>query len=190
MKVGRPERGADEFLAWWIKCDPSAPGHGGWNWPDLFDGYRRGEPYLWSVGTPLSQKNARLARKGDPVVGYAAGEGHRVVMALAEVERGGVFVPGARPPSLSSGLPGGFTVALRPVALLKAPVPLAEVRRALRRFEPEFFRTRFGSIFKLREAELRALLGEVRRTNPGARAPPEWLRGRADGSKRRSRRGT
>jgi hypothetical protein len=190
MKVVRPERGARDFLAWWIKCDPTAPGHHGWNWPDLFLQYRRSEAYLWSVGTALSQKNARLARRGDPVVGYSAGEGYRVVAALAEVERGAVFVPGARPPSLTSGLPGGFTVALRPVALLETPLTLARARTLLAPFESEFFRTRFGSIFKMREAELRALLGEVRRTNPGVRVPPRWPGPRAAVSPRRPSRGT
>ncbi len=173
MNPGRREQ--PPRLAWWIKCDPTAPGHGGWDWPDLFAEYRAGKPYTWSVGTPLSQKNARLAGVGDPVVGYSAGEGYRIVRALAEVEAGGVLVPGTRPPSLASGLPGGFTVALRPVALLERPVPLKDVRRTLSRFDPEFFRTRFGSIFKMREAEFRALLAEVRRRNPALRVPRSWL---------------
>ena len=166
--------------AWWIKCDPTAAAHGGWNWPDLFEGYRAGEPYLWSVGTALSQKNARLAKKADPVFGYAAGEGFRRLLALAEVERGGVFVPGERPPNAASGLPGGFTVALRPVALLANSVSLLEVRRALARHDPEFLRTRFGSIFKVRAFELAALIALVQRANPDAPIPRAW-RPRAGG---------
>jgi hypothetical protein len=159
---------------WWIKCDPTAQAHNGWDWPDLFREYRRGEPYLWSVGTPLSQKNARAAKPGDPVLGYSAGEGHRVLRALAQVESGAVLVPGTRRPSLSSPLPGGFTVSLRPVALLANPLPLADVREALGRFEPEFFRTRFGSIFKVARPELRAVLRAANRANPGLRFPPHW----------------
>lgn len=169
---------------WWIKCDPTAPAHGGWNWPDLFEEYRPGELYTWSVGTALSQKNARLARPKEPVVGYAAGDGFRAVLALAQVEAGAVFVPGARPPSVSSSLPGGFTVAIRPVALLDNPVPLEDVRRALRRFEPEFFRTRFGSIFRVREPELKAILAEVRRRNPALRLPAHWPAPRGEATKR------
>ena len=157
--------------AWWIKCDPTAAAHRGWNWPDLFDEYRLGVPYLWSVGTPLSQKNARAASRGDPVLGYSAGEGYRELRALAEVVAGGVMVRGTPPPSRSSPLPGGFTVALRPVALLDRPLPLADLRRALRRFEPEFFRTRFGSIFKVTRPELRAVLREAGRANPSVRLP-------------------
>jgi hypothetical protein len=163
--------------AWWIKCDPTSPAHGGWDWPDLFEEYRKGEPYLWSVGTPLSQKNARAAKSGDPVFGYSAGDGFRVLRALAAVERGGVLVPGTPPPSRNSPLPGGFTVALRPVALLGAPVPLAAVRRAMARHDPEFLRTRFGSIFKVSRSEMRALLREVERANPAPPIPRAW-RGR------------
>lgn len=174
MTSRAPPPAPRERAAWWIKCDPTAPAHGGWNWPDLFTEYRPGEPYTWSVGTALSQKNARLARPKEPVVGYAAGEGFRAVLALAEVEAGAVFVPGARAPSVSSALPGGFTVAIRPVALLSNPVALEDVRHALRRFEPEFFRTRFGSIFRIRDGELRAILAEVRRRNPGLRVPSHW----------------
>lgn len=157
--------------AWWIKCDPTAAAHGGWNWPDLFAEYRKGERYLWSVGTPLSQKNARAARAGDPILGYSAGEGFRELRALAEVVEGAVLVPGTRPPSRLSPLPGGFTVALRPIALLERPVPLSDLRRALRRFEPEFFRTRFGSIFKVSRPELRAILAEAKRADPALRLP-------------------
>lgn len=174
MTPARRNTDARAACAWWIKCDPTAAAHGGWNWPDLFEEYRRGESYLWSVGTALSQKNARLALAGDPVFGYAAGEGFRQLLALAEVERGALFVPGERPPSLQSGLPGGFTVSLRPVALLPNPVPLAQVRGAMRRHDPEFFRTRFGSIFKVAPSELRALVALVGRENPGARIPASW----------------
>ncbi len=174
MSSPRPAPQASPACAWWIKCDPTAAAHGGWNWPDLFEEYRPGKPYLWSVGTALSQKNARLARRGDPVFGYAAGEAFRAVLALAEVERGGVFVPGERSPSPGSGLPGGFTVALRPVALLANPVSLSAVRKALARHDPEFLRTRFGSIFKVRRGELRALLTLVGRADPGAHIPRAW----------------
>ena len=162
--------------AWWIKCDPTSAAHGGWDWPDLFREYRRGARYLWSVGTPLSQKNARAAAQGDPVLGYSAGDGHRTLTALAEVVEGGVLVPGTPPPSRNSPLPGGFTVALRPVALLENPVPLEDLRVALRRHEPQFLRTRFGSIFRVSGPELRALLREARRHNPRLRVPPAWSR--------------
>jgi hypothetical protein len=171
---GRETRPA--AAAWWIKCDPTAEAHGGWDWPDLFADFEPGVPYLWSVGTALSQKNARAAARGDPVLGYSAGEGHRCLRALAEVERGGVLVPGTRPPSPSSPLPGGFTVSLRPVALLERPVPLKDLREALARHDPEFFRTRFGSIFRVSGPELRAVLAQVKRANPRARVPTAWTR--------------
>ena len=174
MTAGRRPPQERQACAWWIKCDPTAAAHGGWNWPDLFAEYRAGEPYLWSVGTALSQKNARLAKQGDPVFGYAAGPGFRVLLALAEVERGAVFVPGGRPPTPGSGLPGGFTVALRPVGLLETPITLAEVRRALSGHDPEFLRTRFGSIFKVGPRELRSLLLLVGRKDPAAMIPAAW----------------
>lgn len=166
----------DPAAGWWIKCDPTAPAHDGWDWPDLFREYREGKPYLWSVGTALSQKNARAAQPGDPVLGYSAGEGYRVLRALAQVERGALLVPGTRPPSPSSPLPGGFTVSLRPVALLERPLSLGELRAALGRFEPEFFRTRFGSIFKVSQGELGAVVRAVKRANPGLRLPGNWPR--------------
>ncbi len=159
---------------WWIKCDPTAPAHDGWDWPDLFGEYEAGKPYLWSVGAPLSQKNARAALPGDPVLGYSAGEGYRVLRALVQVERGAVLVPGTRPPSPSTALPGGFTVSLRPVALLERPLSLAELRVALRRFEPEFFQTRFGSIFKVSRRELTAVVRAAKRANPSLRLPGNW----------------
>lgn len=162
--------------AWWIKCDPTSPAHGGWNWPDLFDEWEPGVPYTWSVGTALSQKNAREAQPGDPVFGYAAGEGHRELLALAQVVRGSVFVPGEGPAVRRSAVPGGFTVDLRPVALLDHPLPLSRVRGAMRGMEPEFFRTRFGSIFKVRPAEFAKLLREVERENPELSVPPAWNR--------------
>src|SRR6266487_4512671 len=87
---GQGKAPARQAAAWWIKCDPTSGRHHGWNWPDLFREYRAGKPYLWSVGPALSQRNARLAKPGDPVFGYAAGEGHRALLALAEVERAGV----------------------------------------------------------------------------------------------------
>ena len=163
-----------EFLAWWIKCDPTSQRHGGWDWPDLFREYRRGEQYPWSVGPSLSQKNARLAQPGDPVFGYAAGEGHRELAALAQVERGAVFVAGEGPPRGASGFRGGFTVAISPVAMLDNPVPLAQVRAAMSGLSPEFLRTRFGSIFKVRPAEYRRLLAAVHRENPSLQLPRDW----------------
>jgi len=171
---GRPERRGGAARAWWIKCDPTAPAHGGWNWPDLFDGYEEGVPYTWSVGTALSQRNAREARPGDPVFGYAAGEGHRHLLALAEVVRGSVFVAGEGPAARRGASPGGFTVDLRPVALLGRPLTLGEVRDAMRGLEPEFFRTRFGSIFKVRGPEFRRLRDAVERANPEVRFPRRW----------------
>jgi len=176
MKSRGNEGGPRAVVAWWIKCDPSSLRHQGWNWPDLFEEYEPGKPYLWSVGPSLSQKNARLARRGDPVIGYAAGEGHRELLALAEVERAGVFVPGEGPLRGASPFPGGFTVSIRPVALLPNPLPLAAIRVALRGLDPEFFRTRFGSIFKVRRAELARLLGAVKSANTGIRVPLAWRR--------------
>ncbi len=160
--------------AWWIKCNPTAPRHGGWNWPDLFQDYRPGQAYTWSVGTALSQKNARIARAGDPVFGYAAGEGHRELLALAQVERAAVFVPGQGPVSRHAGMQGGFTVALQPVALLEQPLPLGQVRAVLRGTDPEFFRTRFGSIFKVGPTECARLLAAVKVANPHIRIPRAW----------------
>jgi hypothetical protein len=96
------------------------------------------------------------------------------VRALAEVVRGGVFVPGEGPRVGRSPLPGGFTVDLRPVVLLDRPLPLAGVRAALRGTHPEFFRTRFGSIFKVRPAEFRRLLAAVEETNGRLRLPAGW----------------
>ena len=188
MKASRPNITAREAVAWWIKCDPTADRHHGWNWPDLFDEYRPGEPYLWSVGTSLSQKNARMARPGDPVFGYAAGEGHRELIALAAVERAAVFVPGEGPPTTTSRFPGGFTVALKPVALLEQPLPLSLVRQVMRGLEPEFFRTRFGSIFKVRPRELARLIEAIAAANEGLRVPAKW-RHRAGRSGRPSKPG-
>lgn len=176
MKTVFREPGAREFLAWWIKCDPTSSRHGGWNWPDLFREYRPGEPYLWSVGVALSQKNARLARPDDPVFGYAAGVGFRKLLALAQVERGAVFVPGEGPLLPRGGPPGGFTVAIRPVALLSTPLPLDEVRAALRGTSPEFLRTRFGSIFKVTRPEFCRLLRAVATSNPSLPLPRAWTR--------------
>jgi hypothetical protein len=137
------------------------------------------------VGTALSQKNARAARAGDPVFGYSAGEGYRELAALAQVVEGSLFVAGQGPRAARSVVPGGFTVALRPVALLDQPVPLAAVRRALAGTQPEFFRTRFGSIFKVRPPEYARVMRAVRAANPGIEVPGAWARrcrGRKDGT--------
>lgn len=174
MKRHTRAKPARTACAWWIKCDPTSPAHGGWNWPDLFQEWESGVPYTWSVGTALSQKNAREALAGDPVFGYAAGEGHRQVLALAEVVRGSVFVPGEGPAVRRSAVPGGFTVDLKPVALLEHPLPLARVREVMRGTQPEFLRTRFGSIFKLRPREFARLLRAVERDNPELPVPRGW----------------
>ena len=46
-----------------------------------------------------------------------------------------------------------------------------EVRNALARHDPEFFRTRFGSIFKVSQPELRALWKAVAAANPKLQVP-------------------
>jgi hypothetical protein len=119
-----------------------------------------------------------MARRGDPVLGYAAGDGHRELRALAEITQGGVFVPGEGPLRGGSPFRGGFTVAIRPVHLLEHPLSLERVRETLRGCDPEFLRTRFGSIFKVARPEFVRLLAAVRSENRPGRIPAPWTRPR------------
>jgi hypothetical protein len=176
---------------WWFVANATSARFDHWNWPILFAegpdehepergvGPHGGKLVLWPAGTPLARRHAREARKGDVAVGYTAGEGWRCITALLQVVEGGVEGP-TRWEEGKVVRELDFSEHGRKVSvLLEARVLLPEVGRVPRSrllLEPELsgaqpLRNRWGSIFKLTDAEWATLLPLLMMANPDLDLP-------------------